>query len=226
MASNHVIAGAAIGHIDDANRWNPELYEEHQDLKLEDPKFKLTAVLIGHSFVDCLRNYLRKITSNSHLDEFSKALDLKFVHIYGVPSTFTRITFFSIPEAKLGNSSDVARLLDFVKQEQPDVVAVEMGSHDLAGWCPDDVNLEPKCWSKDHMNVLLAKVKEFYQRALQYSSAVGFCKVIQRRVLNDGIPHHIFQTRRDYCGSTLKYGKEINATIATPRRVAFIYYRN
>ena len=29
-----------------------------------------------------------------------------------------------------------------------------------------------------------------------------------------------------YCGSTLKYGKEINATFATPQRVAFIYYRN
>ncbi len=29
-----------------------------------------------------------------------------------------------------------------------------------------------------------------------------------------------------YCGSTLKYGKEINATIATPLRVAFIYLRN
>ena len=29
-----------------------------------------------------------------------------------------------------------------------------------------------------------------------------------------------------YCGSTLKYGKEINATIATPLRFAFIYLRN
>ncbi len=33
-------------------------------------------------------------------------------------------------------------------------------------------------------------------------------------------------TSTKYCGSTLKYGKEINATIATPLRVAFISFRN
>ncbi len=171
----------------------------------ENDKRILKAALIGHSFVDHLRNHLRKETRNPHLDEFSEALGMPnstTVDGVKIPVSF-QVTLFSIPDARLVSSSDMSRLLDFVKQERPDLVAVEIGTHDLASLCPEDTGANPTSWSKGHMDVLLAKIQEFHQHALQYSAAVVFCKVAMRWEYKDDLQQDKFLTRREYYNTAL-----------------------
>ncbi len=163
-----------------------------------------------------LRDYLRRIVGNSDLNEFSEALDLRNVSINGVPVSFTRVTFSSIRGANLGDASQMDHFLNHVKLEQPDVVALEIGTNDFASWCPEDNGPSPSFWSKDNIDMLLGKLHEFYQVALQFSSVVGICKVIDRRVMIDDIPHDVFTARRDY------YNAQLDALAqAEPNMIAF-----
>ncbi len=146
----------------------------------------LRAAVLGHSFVDHFKDYLRKAKGKHSRRNFTEDFELQHIRLNGHRAGYAEVRMYGMSGLKIAEDDELEWLIECVRRFRPHVALCELGSNDLSSGPLDD-----------HVT-LIEKLLIFHRKLIELGvRAVGYVHVVGRRsYFRDGVTEQVSEQRR------------------------------